>query len=104
MQYCRVSPPFQPNFKFFGVYPLPWWGLQTSAVFQAIPGPEITAVRLYTNAEVLPSLNRNLASGAAGTVNVPLGRARHELRGHLPSGGHQAVEEREVLEERPYSG
>jgi hypothetical protein len=72
LQYCRVAPPFQPNFKFFGVYPLPWWGLLTSAVFQAIPGPEITATRLYTSAEVLPSLNRNLASGAAGTVNVSL--------------------------------
>ena len=70
--YCHVSPPFQPNFKFLGVYPLPWWGIQTSAVFQAIPGPEITATRLYTNAEVLPSLNRNLAQGAGGTVNVPL--------------------------------
>jgi hypothetical protein len=68
---CHVAPPFQPNFKFLGVYPLPFWGVQTSAVFQAIPGPEITATRLYTNAEVLPSLNRNL-SGAGGTVNVPL--------------------------------
>ena len=55
-----------------GVYPLPWWGIQTSATFQSLPGPQITASRVYTNAEILPSLGRNLGSGANGTVTVPL--------------------------------
>jgi hypothetical protein len=69
---CDVTPPFQPNFKIFGIYPVPWWGLQASAVLQIIPGPEITASYVARNAEVFPSLGRNLAAGASGTVTVPL--------------------------------
>ena len=70
--YCDVKPPFQPNVKLLGVYPLPWQGVQVAATFQSLPGPQITASRTYTNAEILPSLGRNLASGAAGTASVPL--------------------------------
>jgi hypothetical protein len=69
---CDIKPPFQPNFKIFGIYPVPLWGLQVSAVVQVIPGPEITANYVASNAEVFPTLGRNLASGATGTVNVPL--------------------------------
>jgi hypothetical protein len=69
---CSVTPPFQTQVKVFGVYPLPWWGLQTSAVFQSLPGPQITASYTATNAQIAPSLGRNLASGAAGTAVVPL--------------------------------
>ena len=35
-------------------------------------GPQITATRNYTNAEIAPSLGRNLSNGANGTVNVQL--------------------------------
>jgi hypothetical protein len=69
---CNVTPPYQTQVKFFVVYPLPWWGIQTSATFQSIPGPQITASYTATNAEIAPSLGRNLASGAAGTASVPL--------------------------------
>jgi len=55
--------------KGLAVYPLPWWGLQTSATFQSLPGPQITASRAYTRAEVFSSLGRNLQSA---TANVPL--------------------------------
>src|SRR5258708_2952861 len=72
LQYCDVKPPFQPNFKFTGVYPLPWFGLQSSGVFQLIPGPQITASYTARNAQIVPSLGRNLASGANGTVSVEL--------------------------------
>jgi hypothetical protein len=68
---CRTAPPFQTQLKLIGVYPLPL-GVQASATYQSLPGPQITASRTYTNAEVLPSLLRNLASGANGTVAVPL--------------------------------
>ena len=53
---CDTKPPFQPNVKLLGVYPLPWGGIQTAATFQSLPGPQITASRTYTNAEILPSL------------------------------------------------
>jgi hypothetical protein len=69
---CAVTPPLQPNFKLYGVYPLPWAGLQVSATLQVVPGPQITASYLMTNAQVQPSLGRPLGAGAAGTVTVPL--------------------------------
>ena len=69
--HCKTVPPFQTQIKFLGVLPLPW-GTQASATFQSIPGPEITASYVATNAQIAPSLGRNLASGAAGTATIPL--------------------------------
>ena len=69
---CKVTPPFLTQIKLLAVYPLPWAGIQTSATFQSLPGPQISASRVFTNAEVLPSLGRNLANGANGTVTVQL--------------------------------
>ena len=57
--------------KLLAVYPLPWWGLQASATFQSLPGPEITAIYSATNAEIAPSLGRNLA-GEQTTANISL--------------------------------
>jgi hypothetical protein len=72
LRFCSVNPPFQPNFKFTGVSPLPWFGLQAGAVFQLIPGPAITATYTATNAQVIPSLGRNLAMGSSGTASIEL--------------------------------
>jgi hypothetical protein len=69
---CKVAPPFQTQIKLLAVYPLPWGGVQTSVAFQSLPGPMISASRVYTNAEIAPSLGRNLGAGANGTVNVQL--------------------------------
>src|SRR4029079_13513783 len=38
LQYCDVKPPFQPNIKFLGVYPLRW-GVNTAGTSQHLPGP-----------------------------------------------------------------
>jgi hypothetical protein len=60
----------QPNVKLQGAYPLPWWGIETSATFQTLPGPQILAQQETTNARILPSLGRNLAScGTAAACN-----------------------------------
>jgi hypothetical protein len=67
-----VRPPFQSQLKFYGVYPLPFWGIQTSATFQSLPGPQILANYTARNAEIAPSLGRNLSSGANSTVTVSL--------------------------------
>jgi hypothetical protein len=72
LQYCDVKPPFQPNVKLLGVYPVPWGGVQLAATFQSLPGPQITSSRTFTNAEIKPSLGRNLATGANGTATVQL--------------------------------
>ncbi|MEO8258770.1 MAG: carboxypeptidase regulatory-like domain-containing protein [Acidobacteriota bacterium] len=75
---CRTVQPFQTQVKLILVYPLPWWGLQTAATVQSLPGPEITASYSAGFAEIFPTLGRNLAScGAAatvcnGTATVPL--------------------------------
>ncbi len=81
--FCDVHPPMQPNVKLQAVYPLPWWGIQTSATFQSLPGPQILAQQQTTNAQILPSLGRNLAScGAAAVCNDTV------LLDLLPPGTH----------------
>ena len=66
--FCHVSQPWSAatQVKFSVVYPLPW-DLQASAVFQNTPGFPIAATYVATNAEIKPSLGRDLGScrGAA---------------------------------------
>ena len=69
--YCDVRPPFQPNVKALVVYPLPWWGLQTSATYQGLPGPQILANATIRNADIVPTLGRSLSScPATGACNA----------------------------------
>src|SRR6185369_4727501 len=75
---CRIVTPFsgQTQYKGFLTYPLPW-DMIVSAVFQNISGPTITANYPATNAQIRPSLGRDLAAcrGAASctaTATVPL--------------------------------
>ena len=73
--YCESAAPFQTQVKLSGVYPLPW-NFVTSATFQSIAYPQefygtfggILATRAFTNAEIAPSLHRNLAGGAQSAV------------------------------------
>jgi hypothetical protein len=69
---CDVRPPFQPNVKFLVVYPLPWYGIQAGAAFQSIPGAQITASYTASNAQIAPSLGRNLSAGVNGTATIDL--------------------------------
>jgi hypothetical protein len=76
--YCRVVVPFAPQtqVKFHGSYQFPG-DFIVSSIFQNVGGPEKEANYQATNAEVAPSLGRNLAAcGAAAvcnaTVTVPL--------------------------------
>ena len=70
LSFCRVDPPlWQPQVKFSGSYPLPWWALQLSGVFQSLPGIPISASYVATNAEVKPTLGRDL-SGGTTTVTI----------------------------------
>ena len=76
-RYCRVTLPFegQTQIKFSGAYPLPWWGLQLSGVLQSLPGTPVSASYVASNAEIAPSLGRNLGQcrGSAtcnGTVTI----------------------------------
>ena len=70
--YCRSAPPWSAGtqVKFLVVYPLPW-GLQTSAIYQNFGGIENGATYTATNAQIAPSLGRNLGQcGVAATCNA----------------------------------
>jgi hypothetical protein len=69
---CDLTMPWQTQFKFYVVYPLPKWDIDLSAAFQNAPGAEITASYTATNAQIAPSLGRNLSAGANGTATVQL--------------------------------
>lgn len=69
--FCDIRPPFQPNTKLYASYPVKW-GIRASATFQSLPGPQVLASYTATNAEILPSLGRNLAAGARGTATTQL--------------------------------
>ena len=67
--YCRSAPPWMAGtqLKFMLIYPLPF-ALQTSVIYQNFAGIENTATYTATNAQIAPSLGRNLA--ACGTAAV----------------------------------
>ena len=64
--YCKVQPPYQPDWKGLISYPLPWWGLHASATWQNRPGPQVLASYVATSAET--TLPRPLTQNTA-TVN-----------------------------------
>ncbi len=69
--YCHVETAFLTQIKFLGSYLLPKLDVQLSAAFQSIPGPQILANYNAPNAQVAPSLGRNLSANAANvTVNL----------------------------------
>ena len=71
-QFCRVTLPFegQAQVKVAASYPLPIWGLQTAATLQNLPGIPLLASYVATNAQIAPSLGRNLGQcGAAPTCS-----------------------------------
>jgi len=69
--YCHTEQP-QTQFKMLGSYTIPRVELQVSGTLQSLPGPEIFANYVATNAQVVPTLGRNLAAGAGATVTVNL--------------------------------
>ncbi|MEQ1870399.1 MAG: TonB-dependent receptor [Vicinamibacterales bacterium] len=68
---CRVVTPMRANsqLKLYASYPLPW-GFGASGTYQSLPGIPIQASYVATNAQIAPSLGRNLAScGLAAVCN-----------------------------------
>jgi hypothetical protein len=80
--YCDNVQPLQTQGKLLGIYPLPFWGLQFSATFQSLPGPEIFATYVATNAQIAPSLGRNL-SGGATTATIEIIEPNSQYRGRI---------------------
>jgi len=69
--YCHREEPMLTFVKGYGSYTIPKVDVQISGTYQTKPGPLVLALYTATNAEVAPSLGRNL-SGAAPTVDVHL--------------------------------
>jgi len=71
--YCDVKPPLSAGtqIKFAGSYTLPWQ-VALSGVYQNLAGPQVTATRAFTNAEIALSLGRTLAAGANSTVAIAM--------------------------------
>ena len=69
--YCHREEPMLTFVKGYGSYTIPRVGVQVSGTYQTKPGPLVLAIYTATNAEVAPSLGRNLA-GAAPNVDVQL--------------------------------
>lgn len=68
--YCDVHPPFQPQWKANATYPMPL-GVQVSANFQSLSGPELSANYPLSNAIAFPSLGRNFTNAAPTVALLP---------------------------------
>ena len=69
--YCHVDTAFLTQVKFLGTYVVPKVDVQIGAAFRSLPGPQVLANFVATNAMVQPSLGRPLSGGAANvTVNL----------------------------------
>jgi carboxypeptidase family protein len=71
LRFCDAGTSLQQYYTFTGFVPLPF-GTVVGMVYRDRPGPQITATRNYTNAQIFPSLRRDLSNGATGTVNIQL--------------------------------
>ena len=65
-RFCRTQSPFLTQFKLLGAYTLPY-EIQLSGTFQTTPGPNVTANYVASNAQIAPSLGRNLSACPTAT-------------------------------------
>jgi hypothetical protein len=69
--YCHVDTAFLTQVTLLGTYTLPRVGVLVSATFQSLPGPQVTANYVASNAQITPSLGRPLSGGAQNaTINI----------------------------------
>lgn len=69
--YCRQEQPYQPQVKLLGSYHLPY-DIIVSGTFQSVPGAQVLATAVVNNAQISPTLGRNLSAGATATASINL--------------------------------
>ena len=71
--FCNSQLPFrgQTQVKFAVVYPLPFH-VQVSGTYQNLPGIPLSASVVVPNAQIAPSLGRNLSAGATANVTLSI--------------------------------
>jgi hypothetical protein len=70
--YCHQETPFQPQWKALATYTLPF-AIRVAGTFQSIPGPQLAANTIYSNANTtagLTTLGRNFTTATTATLNV----------------------------------
>jgi hypothetical protein len=65
---CNFVPQFNTNVKGLGTYIVPKVLVNVAATFQSTKGPQLSANRIFTNAEIAPSLGRPLSGTAQNTT------------------------------------
>ena len=68
-RFCETKSPFLTQVKLLGAYTLPY-EIQLSGAFQSSAGPEITAIGTFVNAQISPSLGRNLSTGQSASIGL----------------------------------
>ena len=69
--FCHVDTDFLTQIKLLGTYTIPKVDVLFSSTFQSLPGPQVTANYVASNAQIQPSLGRPLSGGAANaTINI----------------------------------
>jgi hypothetical protein len=70
-EYCDQDSGWQTQYKMLGAFTVPRVEVQVSAALQNLPGRQIAAYYVASNAVVAPALGRSLSGGAANvTVNI----------------------------------
>jgi hypothetical protein len=69
-RFCDITPPYRPEVKLVGSYPLPY-KIIANAALQIIPGTEVRALYNVTSAIALPTLGRNLSGSAIAVDLIP---------------------------------
>jgi hypothetical protein len=67
-QFCHQQSAFLTQVKFIGAYVVPVVDVQISGTFQSIPGPQVAANLVASNAQIAPSLGRSLSGNAANAT------------------------------------
>jgi hypothetical protein len=74
LQFCHQESPFLTGAKALGSYQVPWGGVRVSATYQSLPGPQLGANVIYTNADIaagrVQGLGRPNFLANQTTVNV----------------------------------